>query len=146
MAAIAGIGFTVSIFVAGLAFDDPASPTRRRSACCIASVVAALLGAAILRHRLEGRRTRTGGSDTLARVLHLRLTVPSRDAPQILEGVRATAGVAHVAHLPAASAEPGGDLILCDVAREAAGGLVDWLQEQRVHHDGAITITAGRAP
>jgi uncharacterized hydrophobic protein (TIGR00271 family) len=75
-------------------------------------------------------------------VLHLRLTVPSEDAPQILEGVRATAGVAHVAHLPGASAEPGGDLILCDVAREAAGALVDWLQEQRVHHEGAITITS----
>ena len=75
-------------------------------------------------------------------MLHLRLTVPSDDAAQILEGVRATAGVAHVAHLAGASSEPGGDLILCDVAREAAGGLVEWLQEQRVHHDGAITINA----
>ena len=74
-------------------------------------------------------------------MLHLRLTVPSRDAPRILEALRATAGVAHLAHLPGASTEPGGDLILCDVVREATGALVDWLQEQRVHHEGAITIT-----
>ena len=75
-------------------------------------------------------------------MLHLRLTVPSRDAPQILARVRTTAGVAHVAHLPGVSADPGGDLILCDVVREAAGALVDWLQEQQVHHDGAITINS----
>jgi hypothetical protein len=32
MAAIAGIGFTVSIFITGLAYDDPTSPTKPPSA------------------------------------------------------------------------------------------------------------------
>ena len=49
MAAIAGIGFTVSIFVAGLAFDDPALTDEATLGVLVASVVAAVLGAVILR-------------------------------------------------------------------------------------------------
>ena len=49
MAAIAGIGFTVSIFVGGLAFDDPALADQATLGVLLASVVAAVLGAAILR-------------------------------------------------------------------------------------------------
>lgn len=48
MAAIAGIGFTVSIFVAGLAFDDPALTDQAKIGVLAASVAAALLGAATL--------------------------------------------------------------------------------------------------
>ena len=49
MAAIAGIGFTVSIFVGGLAFDDPALADEATLGVLIASLVAAFGGAAILR-------------------------------------------------------------------------------------------------
>ena len=49
MAALAGIGFTVSIFVGGLAFDDPALTDQATLGVLLASVVAALLGAVILR-------------------------------------------------------------------------------------------------
>jgi Na+/H+ antiporter NhaA len=49
MAAIAGIGFTVSIFVGGLAFDDPALGDQATLGVLMASLFAALLGAAILR-------------------------------------------------------------------------------------------------
>jgi NhaA family Na+:H+ antiporter len=49
MAAIAGIGFTVSIFIAGLAFDAAAQSDQAKIGILVASVVAALLGAAILR-------------------------------------------------------------------------------------------------
>ena len=44
----AGIGFTVSIFVAGLAFDDPGLQDQAKIGILAASVTAALLGAAIL--------------------------------------------------------------------------------------------------
>ena len=54
MAAIAGVGFTVSIFVGGLAFDDPALGDQATLGVLLASVVAALLGSAIL---FRGART-----------------------------------------------------------------------------------------
>lgn len=46
--AVAGIGFTVSLFVAGLAFDDPAVADQAILGVLVASVVAAGLGAAVL--------------------------------------------------------------------------------------------------
>jgi NhaA family Na+:H+ antiporter len=48
MAALAGIGFTVSIFVAGLAFDDPLATDEAKIGVLVASVLAAILGSSIL--------------------------------------------------------------------------------------------------
>ena len=49
MAGIAGIGFTVSLFVAGLAFERPELADQAKIGVLAASVLAALVGAAILR-------------------------------------------------------------------------------------------------
>jgi NhaA family Na+:H+ antiporter len=57
--ALAGIGFTVSLFVTGLAFEDAALRDAAKLAVLAASVCASLLGAAIL---LSGRR-RPGQTD-----------------------------------------------------------------------------------
>ncbi|MED5393455.1 MAG: Na+/H+ antiporter NhaA [Actinomycetota bacterium] len=48
VAAIAGIGFTVSLFVAGLAFDDLVLQDEAKVGILAASAIAALLGVAIL--------------------------------------------------------------------------------------------------
>ena len=55
MAAVAGIGFTVSIFVTGLAFDDAALQGEAKIGVLVASVVAGVLGSAVLAR--AGRRT-----------------------------------------------------------------------------------------
>lgn len=56
VAAIAGIGFTVSLFITGLAFDDPALADAAKLAILAASVVAALVGVAVLsRSRVDPR-------------------------------------------------------------------------------------------
>lgn len=47
-AALAGIGFTVSLFIAGLAFADPALVSDSKIGILAGSVVAGLIGAAIL--------------------------------------------------------------------------------------------------
>jgi NhaA family Na+:H+ antiporter len=47
--ALAGIGFTMSLFVANLAFDTPVESAQARSAIFVASIVAGLLGYAALR-------------------------------------------------------------------------------------------------
>jgi Na+:H+ antiporter, NhaA family len=49
MAALAGIGFTVSIFITGLAFDDPVAQDEAKIGVLAASVVAAILGTVLLR-------------------------------------------------------------------------------------------------
>jgi uncharacterized hydrophobic protein (TIGR00271 family) len=75
-------------------------------------------------------------------MLHLRITVPAAASRVVVDRLRTTPGVAHLAHLPGASVEPEGDLVLCDVAREAANEVVEWLQHEGVHRTGAITIEA----
>lgn len=55
MAMVAGIGFTVSLFVTELAFDDPAIRDAAKTAVLVASAVAAVAGGTTLWWR--GRRT-----------------------------------------------------------------------------------------
>ena len=75
-------------------------------------------------------------------MLHLRLIVPTHLVPDVLDRLRAAPGVAHLVHVPQASTVPPGELILCDVVREAVNELVEWLQEKGVHHSGAIVVEA----
>ncbi len=49
--ALAGIGFTVSIFVTGLAFDDPVVQDEAKIGVLVASTVAAVIGSLILGRR-----------------------------------------------------------------------------------------------
>ena len=58
VAALGGIGFTVAIFVAGLAFDDPTVLDESKIGILVASVVAGMMGALLLTR--TGRRRRSG--------------------------------------------------------------------------------------
>ena len=53
--ALAGIGFTVSLFIGGLAFDDPTLDAAARLAVLAASVLASVLGAGLLIATTGGR-------------------------------------------------------------------------------------------
>ena len=55
VAALGGFGFTVSIFITGLAFDDTALQAQAKVAVLVASVVAAAIAAAILLTTTTGR-------------------------------------------------------------------------------------------
>jgi Na+:H+ antiporter, NhaA family len=50
---LAGIGFTVSIFISGLAFDDPMHLMEAKTAVLVASLVAGLAGYFALRHEAK---------------------------------------------------------------------------------------------
>ncbi len=58
LGAIAGIGFTVAIFITTLAFDDPALQEQAKIGVLAASLLAAMSGALALRYLSRGRRSR----------------------------------------------------------------------------------------
>ena len=64
-AATAGIGFTVSLFIAGLAFDDPQLVDEARIGILFGSGAAAILGSLLLRSG-RGKRARGPESDPLS--------------------------------------------------------------------------------
>ena len=72
--------------------------------------------------------------------MHLRLIVPVEQVAPVLEGLQEVPGVAHLIHVPGGGVLPAGDVILCDVAREATDRVVEWLQDLGVHHAGAISV------
>jgi uncharacterized hydrophobic protein (TIGR00271 family) len=75
-------------------------------------------------------------------MLHLRLIVPPDMTDAVVERLSGSPGVAHIVRLPAAAVRPPGDVVTCEVAREAANEVVEWLQAQGVHRDGAIVVEA----
>lgn len=73
-------------------------------------------------------------------VLHLRLIVPTPLVTDVLQELTATTGVVHVVHYACAVTRPPGELVSCDVVREAANDVVESLQRRGLHRDGAITL------
>ena len=97
-------------------------------------------GSGYARSVAASRLMACAGSELYGDMIHLRLIVPSDDVRPVLEYLETTAGVAHMAHMPDVITSHGGDLVLCDVAREAANEVVEWLQRRGIHHRGAIII------
>jgi uncharacterized hydrophobic protein (TIGR00271 family) len=75
-------------------------------------------------------------------LLQLRVTVPPDRTDEVRELFESNPGTAHLSVLPGASVAPQGDLVLADVARESADGLIAALRELRVPEDGGIAITS----
>jgi uncharacterized hydrophobic protein (TIGR00271 family) len=72
--------------------------------------------------------------------LHLRVIAPSDRSSTVVGLLRATPGVTHLIVLPAAAVEPAGDVVLCDVVREAASRLLDDLRALGIDEAGSIVI------
>ena len=73
-------------------------------------------------------------------MLHLRLIVPAPLVADVMQELTSTTGVVHVVHYACAVTRPSGELVSCDVVREAANDLVEALQRRGLHHEGAITL------
>ncbi|WP_406146598.1 DUF389 domain-containing protein [Streptomyces sp. NBC_01012] len=72
-------------------------------------------------------------------MLHLRLIVPADRTDEVVELVERTVGATHLAVLAGAARGPAGDVVVCDVARQAADELIDALRELGIDRSGAIT-------
>ena len=73
-------------------------------------------------------------------MLHLRLIVPTELTDVVIDQLAATPGVVHIVRGVGSATRPDGELVLCDVAREAADAVVERLQDRGVHRKGAIMI------
>lgn len=72
-------------------------------------------------------------------MLHLRLIVPADRTDEVVELLERTVGATHLAVLTGAARSPAGDLVLCDVAREAGDELIDALRRLGIDRSGSIT-------
>jgi uncharacterized hydrophobic protein (TIGR00271 family) len=73
-------------------------------------------------------------------MLHLRIISPPATTEAVAELLDQTVGTAHLVVLPGAARSPRGDVVTCDVAREAADGLMGELRRLGLVEDGAITV------
>ncbi|MFE2375407.1 DUF389 domain-containing protein [Streptomyces sp. NPDC059398] len=72
-------------------------------------------------------------------MLHLRLIVPADRTDEVLHLIGETVGTTHLVVMPGAARDPQGDLVLCDVAREAGDGLIDALRGLGIDRTGSVT-------
>ncbi|RSS82539.1 DUF389 domain-containing protein [Streptomyces sp. WAC06614] len=73
-------------------------------------------------------------------MLHLRLITPPDRTEAVTEVIASTVGTTHLVVLPGAAREPQGDLVLCDVAREAGDELLHELRLLGIDRDGSIAV------
>lgn len=73
-------------------------------------------------------------------MIHLRLILPAGCYDAIVGFLREDPRVTHVIVLPGAAVDPPGDVVLCDVAREAASEIIATLKNLGLRREGAIAI------
>ncbi|WP_037680358.1 DUF389 domain-containing protein [Streptomyces griseus] len=73
-------------------------------------------------------------------MLHLRLITPSATTDDVVRLIERTVGTTHLVVLPGAARNPAGDVVLCDVAREAGDELLSDLQELGLDTTGSIAV------
>ncbi|MER5950859.1 DUF389 domain-containing protein [Streptomyces sp. NPDC001904] len=73
-------------------------------------------------------------------MLHLRLITPADATDDVVRLIEKTVGTAHLAVLPGAARSPAGDVVMCDVAREAGDGLLARLRELGIDETGSIAV------
>jgi uncharacterized hydrophobic protein (TIGR00271 family) len=73
-------------------------------------------------------------------VLHLRVISPPDRTDEVVRIIEAAPGATNLVVLPGAARQPEGDLILCDVVREAGSQVLSALRRQRIHEVGSIAI------
>jgi uncharacterized hydrophobic protein (TIGR00271 family) len=80
------------------------------------------------------------GASTLPLMLHMRLITPSSRTDEVASLLEKTVGTAHLVVLPGAARDPKGDVVMCDVAREAADELIRDLRALGLDEHGAISM------
>ncbi|MFJ4278106.1 DUF389 domain-containing protein [Streptomyces massasporeus] len=73
-------------------------------------------------------------------MLHLRLITPSDRTDEVVLLIEKTVGTTHLVVLPGAARDPAGDVVMCDVAREAGDELLSGLRTLGIDTTGSIAV------
>ncbi|WP_405489841.1 DUF389 domain-containing protein [Streptomyces sp. NBC_00096] len=73
-------------------------------------------------------------------MLHLRMITPADRTDAVVRIVERTVGTTHLVVLPGAARIPPGDIVMCDVAREAGDELLHELRAIGIAEDGSIAV------
>ncbi|MER5832708.1 DUF389 domain-containing protein [Streptomyces sp. NPDC002130] len=73
-------------------------------------------------------------------MLHLRLITPSDRTDEVVLLIEKTVGTTHLVVLPGVARDPAGDVVMCDVAREAGDELLTGLRELGIDTTGSIAV------
>ncbi|MGW4439003.1 DUF389 domain-containing protein [Streptomyces sp. NPDC004596] len=73
-------------------------------------------------------------------MLHLRLITPADKTDEVVRLIGTTVGTTHLVVLPGAARDPAGDVVQCDVAREAGDELLSALQGLDLERTGSIAV------
>jgi uncharacterized hydrophobic protein (TIGR00271 family) len=74
-------------------------------------------------------------------VMHLRLIVPAGQTPNLVSALEDDPRVTNVVMLAGAGIRPSGDLVLCDVTREAVSDVLDRLRRAGLYEEGGVTLS-----
>lgn len=74
-------------------------------------------------------------------MLNLRLVVPGPKVEAVVTTLLDDPRVTDVVHLPGAALRPAGDVVLCDVTREAASDVLGWLRREGLFTDGSVVMS-----
>ncbi|MET7690007.1 DUF389 domain-containing protein [Streptomyces sp. NPDC005483] len=73
-------------------------------------------------------------------MLHLRLITPAEKTDDVVRLIERTVGTTHLVVLPGTARNPEGDVVMCDVAREAGDELLTELQRLGLDNTGSIAV------
>ncbi|MEU2777008.1 DUF389 domain-containing protein [Streptomyces sp. NPDC007162] len=73
-------------------------------------------------------------------MLHLRLITPADRTDDVVRLIETTVGTTHLVVLPGAARNPAGDVVMCDVAREAGDELIGALRVSGLDETGSIAV------
>ena len=73
-------------------------------------------------------------------MLHLRLITPADRTDAVVRLIEKTVGTTHLVVIPGAARNPAGDVVMCDVAREAGDELIGALRESGLDRTGSIAV------
>ncbi|MER6344452.1 DUF389 domain-containing protein [Streptomyces sp. NPDC001595] len=73
-------------------------------------------------------------------MLHLRLITPADRTDAVCRLIENTVGTTHLVVVPGAARNPAGDVVLCDVAREAGDELLAGLRKLDIETTGSIAV------
>lgn len=73
-------------------------------------------------------------------MLHLRLITPPDQTDDVVRLIEKTVGTTHLVVLPGAARNPAGDVVMCDVAREAGDELLGGLRALGIDRSGSIAV------